>query len=366
MTEELENQEVENTSMRDALEAAFDEAEETGAPEPLRTEEPVGDTAEAEGRARDERGRFASQSPQEPAEAATATHPAPDAVDGAGAPPVEPGAESEAPLKAPAGWKPTAREAWGSLPAEVQQEVRRRELEIDHKLSESAEVRKIGDRLLEAAAPYQQMIAAEGSDPVTAAANMFQTAAMLRVGSTAEKANLVAHLVRQFGVDVGLLDRALAGGPMPQQQRPQQPQGPMRDPRLDEFFGALEQRQAAKQAEVQQHANAEIAQFGQSHEFLDDVRDSMADLIEMASRRGVDLSLEDAYNQACRADPEISKVLAQREQGQVATQSQQRTAAARRAASSVRGTPPGAPPAGEPGQLSIRDALEAAYNDTGG
>ena len=76
------------------------------------------------------------------------------------------------------------------------------------------------------------------------------------------------------------------------------------------------------------------------------------------------LFLEQAYNQACQLDPGIRSVIQQREQAQGAGAANKRTRKARHAASSVTGSPAGAPPAIE-GQLSRRDAILAAMESTG-
>jgi hypothetical protein len=359
MNDEVEQIEEEQAepSLRDTLEAAINEAEESTAPEGQDTAEPVAASAEApEGRTRDEHGRFAAK------ETAEAAHPGARPDPAAGSPAVEPGAEPPAALKPPISWKALAREAWAELPAAVQAEVSRREREIDQRLNESAEMRKMGERLAQVAEPFREFIAAEGSDPVTAAHNMFQTAAQLRVGTPGQKAQLIAHLVNQFGVDVQLLDRSLAGQGIPQQAM--QPQQPLHDPRLDQLLAARAVARAAKDAEVQANADQEVASFGEGHEFFEDVREVMADLVESAQRRGQNLSLEQAYEKACRIDDGISAILSQRAQAQAAATTQQRTAAARRAASSVRGNPAGAPPS-DGSALSRREAILAAMDEAG-
>ena len=396
-TNETNDTPAEDLSIRDAIEDAFDsheqasetpgEAQEAtqGHPEGEGTQEPLG-TAPAP-RERDEKGRFKPRG-----DAAEAAPAAPDAGQRPGGPdsagtapgaaqagehPGQPaGAVPPQELKAPQSWRPAAREAWGNLPKDVQEEVLRREHDISNKLNETTHLRRVGEGLLKAAQPYQQFIAAEGGDPVRAAASMFQTAALLRVGAAPEKASLIAQLVRQFGVDVTLLDNALAGqgqqyaspGSPPQappgyQPQPQpQPQG---DPRLDHLLNLMQQKQATQAQQSQAAANQEVAQFGQGREFFEDVREHMADLIEVAERRGLALSLEDAYNQACMLHPEISRVMQQRQQAAAAGSANQQTQRARRAASSVVGSPPGAPPVNE-GPLSRRQAIEAAMEQSGG
>ena len=238
----------------------------------------------------------------------------------------------------------------------MQQEISRREREITTKLEETAQIRSVGEGLLRAAAPYQHFISAEGSNPVQAAANMFQTAALLRTGTPAQKAQVIAGLTKDYGIDVQLLDTALSGQPMPQQQ-----QQPMRDPRVDQMLAQQEHQLRQRNQAIQHDANMEVGGFAREQEFFHDVRESMADLIEVSAKRRINLSLEDAYTQACQLDPGIRSVLQQRAQAQGAGTVQKRLRKARHAASSVTGSPAGAPPA-IPGQLSRRDAILAAID----
>ena len=363
MSEEHEAEEgLENTTMRDALEAAYEEAE---APEGVEdTTESV--PAAEEGRARDEHGRFASK--EEAPEAVHAeTQPAPDA----GEPAVE--ADEQQPEqppqveRAPQSWKPAAREHWASLPPDVRAEIHRREHDVQQAFNQTAEERKLASAFKQVYAPYEAMIRGEGSDPIRAFDHLLQTSYQLRTAPPQQKAELVAGLIQQFGIDVRALDNVLTRqiGGMPRQPQQQQPMAPQADPRVDQIMQALSNMHQQNAAQRQEKANAEVASFAQSHEFLDDVRDYMADLIEVAANRGVDLSMEDAYNQACRANPEIAKVLDQRQRATAAGQSQQRARQARTASSSVRGNPKGAAPRAS-GAVPLRDAIEAAMDDAAG
>jgi hypothetical protein len=109
-----------------------------------------------------------------------------------------------------------------------------------------------------------------------------------------------------------------------------------------------------------------VAAFGADpkHEFIEDVRGMMADLIELGRVK----SLDDAYAAAIWAHPGTRQILLQREaQARVATK-QGRANAARRASSSVHGAPSTSParaaPNGAAGpSLSLREELEQAFDD---
>jgi hypothetical protein len=64
---------------------------------------------------------------------------------------------------------------------------------------------------------------------------------------------------------------------------------------------------------AQERSAAAVQEFSAKAEFLDDVREDMADLLEGAARRGVALTMEEAYDRACHMNPDIRRVLQQRE-----------------------------------------------------
>ncbi len=343
---DIKEDEIDDLTLADSIEAAFNEYEsEEGRPEE-NAEKSVRDTETEKG--------------TEP------EYPVPNAgADGAEQPRLdgehdnEP--EKKTPLKAPQSWKPAAREHWSQIPDSIKEEVLRRETQINQAFQETAQSRKVGDELLKAAAPFMPMIQAEGSDPVRAAENMFQTAAVLKTGAPMQKAQMLADIVKAYSIDINLLDQALSHtvGNIPQQPLQHPSQMTYKDPRVDDLLGMLEQQKRSAVEKTQTQANHEVHTFSQSHEFFEDVRDEMADLIEVFSKRGVALSLEDAYNKAIALHPEISQVLSQRQQAQSAGAS---TARSRRAASSVKSRPSIGQQA-EPD--SLRGALEEAIRAAG-
>jgi hypothetical protein len=171
---------------------------------------------------------------------------------------------------------------------------------------------------------------------------------------------LVAQLVRTYGVPVEALDAALAGQ-MPAaptaQQQPIDPAAVAQQAEANIMRRLQQQRQAAHGARAQAEAEAFISS-GEA-EFIEDVRNDVADMLEMAAKRGVALPLKDAYARACQLHPEVSKVLKQREAATQANAAQASTQRARAAASSVRSQPTGSPGASKPEDL--HGTIEAAW-----
>lgn len=365
------------TTIRDALEAAVpaEEPASSSAPEPINEPDTQPDISPpaaedtpksfAKGDGRDDKGRFKTKEPKpEAAPEATVNAPA-EPAEG-----IQPGPKSEpksAPQeRAPASWRPDVREHWSSLPAEVKAEVARREREMQVTLQETAEARRFSEQLNKVIAPYEAFIRAENSNTLQAIDNLMGTAARLRTGTGPELAQLMAGMVKQFGVGrfgqpfIEALDSALAGEiPRvdPQQAQLQQAIQQQLAP-MQQFMSQFQQAQVAQQQRAQEQAVSEVSQFIERAEFGEDVREEMADLLEVAQRRGKELSLSDAYKQACLINPRVRSVLQARAKQKGA---QQLTGAAQRAkaaAVSVSGAPAIGAPRAE--ATDIRSAIEAA------
>lgn len=368
-----ENSDGGGDSLRDALDAAFEQHSDpgnSGADAPAAAPAPTAPTAPApapgapeEGQpVRDASGRFAPKTGAPSAqglEGAQAPAPAP----GQGAAPMPP-APQPAELKAPASWTPAAREKWAGIDPDIRAEIHRREGEAQRVLQQSAQHRQFVDAFENITRPYEMFIRAENSNPLQAVQNLMQTAAEFRVGTPARKVELVAGIIRNFGIDLEALDSALAAqvnGQTAQHQQPQQ----FRDPRLDQFLAA----QAQQQQQAQQQAAAGVAQeieaFGAQKEFFGDVAPLMGDVLTLAAKRGEALTLEQAYSRACNLHPEVSKIVAQRAATARPAAPSPAVLRAKRAASSVRND--GAPNEGStvPKNDSIRASIEAAFDQVG-
>jgi len=264
-------------------------------------------------------------------------------------------------LKAPAGWTPQQREQWSKVPPDLQAHITARETEMATNIAGTSESRGTHDRMQKLGQSYAPIMAAEGvSDPVQAAEGLFQTASQLRMGNAQQKAQTIANLINHYGVDVGTLDNALVGKnePAPQTEMEQ-----MLDQKMQPFnqmMQMLEQAKTTSAEQVKTQAAQAVQEFSHNAEFLGDVRNDMADLIDMAHARGVEMPLQEAYNKAVALNPEITKVLEQRKLmgGNTAIKAKQA------AASSLNGRRSGvtAKPAGGG---NLRDDLLSAFDSFG-
>jgi hypothetical protein len=242
----------------------------------------------------------------------------------------------ETKVKAPVSWKPEIRQHWDTLPPDVQAEVLRRETEIQSGLSTTASDRKFAAEIREVIAPYEHMFRAEGTTASKAIAAVMQTAALLRTGSPVSKAQAVAELIGQYGIDVGMLDQYLVSrstGKPPQIDLAHQLQELVAR-ELSPIKEALTRNQQAAAQKIE----TEVSSFmsDPANEYASDVAEDMADLLEAAERRGAKLSLQEAYNRATLAHPSIGPLVARK---RFESEAAQRTAAASRAANASASLP---------------------------
>ncbi|CAB5194578.1 hypothetical protein UFOVP168_11 [uncultured Caudovirales phage] len=357
------------TSLRDSLEEVVDQVD-TSTPEPAAPsgfepdlsdiEAPEPASEQAEGRTRDEQGRFAPKAPAAPQEALPQETPA-----------IQPGPKSgprtEPQERAPVSWRPEVREHWNALPPAVRAEVARRENEVQRTLQETSEARRYVEAINKVVQPYEMFIRAENSNPLQAIDNMMSTAARLRTGTGPETATLIAQLVNQFGVGrfgkqfIETLDGALAGQTPrvdPTQQAVQQAIQQQLAP-VQQFMSQFQQAQASQRERVTQEAYGEVQSFLDQAEFGEDVREEMADIIELGQRRGRSVTIQEAYQQACMANPEVRAALQSRARQRGAQASSGAVQRAKAAAVSVTGGPALSAPQA-PASADIRSAIESA------
>lgn len=290
--------------------------------------------------------------PVEPEAPATPETPKP-AAPASGTPPEGDGAAPETPAgqearlqhrvdRAPTSWKGQARTTWNALPLEVRQEVHRIESSMLQQVREHAEIRKEVDAFHQTVAPYLARLQAVGADPVQAAGRLLQSDYILSSAPKQQRAEYMAKLIKDYDIDIAALDDALvgkvpSGPPSPQDLNSLIQQG------VQQALAPLYQQQAAMQQRTQEQVNNEVEQMALDPRFpyFDEVRDEMADLMEMASRRGAHLTLEEAYMRAVAFHPGAQAASQAASQASQAQNANARAQAALRASSSVGGAPAG-------------------------
>lgn len=271
--------------------------------------------------------------------------------------------QAQEPLAAPAGWKAGPREQWKNIPRAAQEEIHRREKETAQTLRQSAQARQLANDFQATINPFMPLIQSQNSNPLQAVKNLMTTAAGLTVGTQQQKAQIVREIIQNYGIDINTLDQVLAGQPI-QQGAPTHNAPPPWAAPIFQFMNGIQQQQQTRQQQMISDAEAETADFASKNEFFEDLREDMADMMELAAKRGVVLSIQDAYDRCAQLDPNIAPIISQRKAAVRSTQNTniQRS---RNAASSIAGAPrnkagsaPGA--VGEDRRAALEEAWEQA------
>lgn len=336
-------------TMRDALNAAVEEVESIdGDPidEPLPDE--PGDSEPEEPSEEPE--------PREPSE-----EPAPEEPDKLQAKADKQRGPKDS-IKAPVDWGPKDRELWSKIPRNLQEKIVSREKEMADVMANTQQARQTHDWIQSLAQSYAPVMAAEGvANPLEAIQGLFKTVASLRMGTPQDKAAQMANLIKHYGIDIQALDSVLAGqapSASPNSQLESLIEQKMQP--VNQLMQQMGQYQEHQKQQVQHSAQGQIQEFAKDHEFLNDVRNDMADLIDMAAKQGRNLSLQEAYDRAIALNPEISQIIDQRKKQEALLGNNQNLAAKHNAASSLAGKRSGIA-AGEP--MNLRESIQSAWDD---
>lgn len=266
------------------------------------------------------------------------------------------------PYKPPIDWAPGLKREFANLPEEVQKAVWEREQSVNQLMQDTAEDRRTAHSFNQVVGQFRGLMAAEGvHDPMQAVYGLMTTTAQLAMGSKEQRAKKITELIQHYGVDIATLDNMLAGQYQPNQEEARMEQ--LLNERMQPVNQLLEQmnQQRAQQVQaVQTQAYQSIDEFGRDpkHEFFHDVRMDMADFLDMAAQRGMQMSLQEAYDRACALNPEISALQA----GQPTAG--ERIAQKEAAASSVSGRRASSGSGESTENMGIREALEASFSES--
>ena len=124
----------------------------------------------------------------------------------------------------------------------------------------------------------------------------------------------------------------------------------------------MQERQQAQQRAVHE-VEQTVEQMGldPKYPYFEEVRADMADLVDLFSKRGIYLSLDEAYNRAIRMNPDTYGQLERQSTVSAATQAHQAALKAKAAGSSISGAPAGGGGQFNGGDGSLRGAIEAAF-----
>lgn len=294
-------------SLAEELGNALDNAEETPAIEPA---EPVAvESAVEVSTGRDEQGRFAAKVAEQPTE-----QPAAPVITEQ--PAIE-GQPEKTPIAPPATWSAGAKAIYATLPEVARREIAKREQDYSRGIQQHAEKAKIADTLMREIQPYEAMLRAEGSTPDRAIASLLRSAYVLRTAAPHEKGQLIMQIAQQYGAD---LTPFMSQGQQPEGQQDlsqvQQMVQQLVAPHLQRIQSWEQQQTQAQQAQamqMEQEIQSQIAAFQSAtnedgtpkHLYFENVRGLMSAYFANGQAK----DLEQAYEMACWANPEVRAAL---------------------------------------------------------
>lgn len=336
-------------SLREQLEAAVAEHTKPAEAEAAAAQE-VETSATDSGR--DEKGRFAAaQVEQQQAESADKadTKKAEQAAATA-----EATQQTSSQATAPSSWNADARAHWEKIPPEVQAYISTREQQMHQQLSRMDGERQVGRDLTQALKPFEHTIKQFNVSPVQAAQHLFAADAALRYGNPDQKIAMVHQILNDYSIPMEAVS----------QYQPQQI-----DPAIASLNQRMQQFEQAQLAAVQQQQQAQqdqfqtkIGEFAVKNQHFEQVRGHMAALLQS----GLASDLQDAYDQAVWARPDLRQaLLSQREAEQRAASQEaasKKVQQAQSAGVSLSGSPGGISPAAADPNRSLRDELTVQLN----
>lgn len=289
--------EEKETSLQDDIRSAFESSEEDGG----STERP-----------RDETGKFVAKENETEVEAAARLEPekkqeAPAAVK---APEQEATPQTEQPIltqdKAPQGWAPNIREKWGSIPEEIRKEVLRREEDMAKGVRQLQERYVPLEQFVHNLEPFLNEARQFGVAPDQYIGTVLQSERILRTSDLPGKFQEILRIADQYGVPLRDVINQSVGA----QVIPPANQQPSYIP--PEVAQELQEMRNWRAQFENDSVTSEVEAFAKDKEFIKDVNLQMAALLEGGAANG----LQEAYELACWANPQVREVLLARQNGQ--------------------------------------------------
>jgi len=246
--------------------------------------------------------------------------------------PPEGDSEGEAILPPPA-WSAASKAEFAKLPRPIQNEIVRRENDVNTAFTQRAQQFNAVQPLVQAVAPYADKFALRGQHPAVAVQQLLAVQDLLE----RDPMQGVAHVARAYNVDLRNFAAAYS-----QVQKPQDPQVQALANEVAQMKNERAQQQRYVEQQEMSRITGEVEAFSAdkgTHPYFDAVRPAMAQLMA----QGICNDLQAAYDHACWAIPEVrERILNDQKRAEAtARQKAERDAAerARRAGVSVRSTP---------------------------
>lgn len=259
---------------------------------------------------------------------------------------------SEIDIPVPDSWSGVVKEKWSELPPEVRAEIKRREDDFHKGMTKLDEDRNFGLRMKEVMNPYMPIIQSEGAKPEDVLKGYLNIEYVLRQGAPEQKANLLRQVMHQFNIDPNMVV-----------YNDQQRMDPYLSSIQNELMAIKQQIAEKEQLQQQQQYDkivSEIEAFASNPEnvYFEEVKAQMGALIESGQAK----DLKEAYETAIWANPNTRSRLLEKQQADLKVKRQKELALKKKAASTLTTTPGQNGQSGKGTSKSIREELESGLN----
>lgn len=255
--------------------------------------------------------------------------------------------EASAPVRNPwASWKKEAQSTLSQLPPETQRMIQEREEQFHKGIEQYKSDAQYGRTLGRALSPHMEYLNQIGVTPDVAIDKLIQAEKMLRTSDYNTRVNAFMKLAHDYGIDANSLTNV-----------PFDPYKYQLEQQLASQQAMLQQIQQSRQTAEEAQLGQTIEQFAQQHEYFDEVRETMADLLD----KGLASNLNDAYSKAVRLNDDVFSRVNTPAQSNQLQRANNAAKAAKAAAVSVKGSPNGStrPPEAKSTEDAVRHAMAA-------
>lgn len=247
----------------------------------------------------------------------------------------------------PSSWKKDYEAHWSSLDPSLQDYLQQREADYAKGVSTYKNQWDMAAPLVQAIEPFRPILEQHNVDPSTWISNLGRAHSTLALGTPEQKMQMFYQLANDYGVPIG----EMTG-------QGSDPQFSMLAQKLNAIENQWSSFQNQQQQTEQQVLQSEIQSFKEANPHFDDVRDTMAGLLQA----GMADDLQSAYEKAIRFNDDVfAKV--QAEKHSLTLQEKSKVAAEAKAkAISPKSSTPTANGNGGNSANSIRDALNSAFD----
>ena len=191
----------------------------------------------------------------------------------------------------PSSWKKDYEEHWGKLDPTLQDYIQQREADYAKGVSTYKNQWDMAAPIVEAIRPFEQTLKQNNIDPARWISQLGNAHSQLVYGSPEQKLQMFAQLANDYGVNLGQLTG----------QTGYDPQFSQLAQELNQIKNQWTSFQSQQEMQEQAQLQNEIASFKDDKPYFDEVRETMAGLLQS----GMANDLQSAYDKAIRLNDDV-------------------------------------------------------------